>query len=259
MREHRTKSEQKAIDALKKMLVERGKNVSEDEKIKDKPDAVLIVEGIRVAVECRILSPEMLMYYHGVKREPDKLYQLFLPREPHVWIGRSIEAKNGKIKEYKERGESEEAWLVVHVGFATGVRVGRLEASWEVVGYAYGTYKTDNNFDRIYVVHEQNDEVLCIYRRDTGYCIKEIDQVTFPKGNIPIEISFFGHVKVKELDNGRPGITLNLNNPAERLCLQPLDLNYGVDYSEIENLSFSNIGTGSGYPELFAYEKILIK
>ena len=256
MRKVRKTSEQRAIVALKELLVSRGKMVSEDESFIDNPDAVLEIDGVRVAVECTIMSPEKVMEYHGIRREKGKLNQLFLPQEPHMWLKKAIESKQDKIQQYIQSSLAEQVWLIAHNGSATGIEVGELESTWEVVGYAYGAYITENSFDRIYVVDDLKNDIVCVYSREKGYCVKEIADIAFPPENkIPVSILFFGDLVVQILENGKKGIRADLNNPGKRLCLQPIDAEYSVDYSGVESLSFANIGHGKNPPPLiYAYK-----
>lgn len=256
MRHRRKLSEQRSIDALKAHLSRQGKKVSEDHEIIDKPDALLVVDGVRVAVECRIISPQKLMEFHNIKDKVNDLYMFFLPREPHLWIKHAIAEKASKKKAYKNRTCADEVWLIAHVG-GMGPRVGKLEPSWEIIGYTYGVYISSNPFERVFIIDEVRNNVICLYSHEKGYCVKEIDRLEFPPENkIPIEIQFFSRMIVERLDNGNLGLKpeRSLNNPDERLCLPPIATNYKADYSIVESLNFSNIGKGNKFPELYAYK-----
>lgn len=232
MRSSRTKSEEASIKLLSEMLLSKGKIVSIDDEIVDKPDAVLVVDGKRVAVECTIFTPQNVMLnYFGFEWIEGRFRRFYLPKEPHMWIRKSINRKSYSIDEYKIRSSSEEVWLIAHAGFMS-LKVGELEPSWEVCGFAAGVRDSDCHFDRVYVINELEKNIVCIYSKERGYCIKDIDSLIFPEDTIPIEIISFGRVKAVDLGGGKPGIRINVNDMHDQVFFQPLDGRYSIDYEK---------------------------
>lgn len=257
MRTIRKATEELAIDLLKKSLERRYDSVKEDRAYTDRPDAVFIVNGKRIAVECRIVTPERIMEFHGITFQADVLYQAFMPTEPHIWARNAVSAKSPYAEVYKKRSDASEAWLVLHIGSARyGPKVGNLAPNWQLIGFTYGVYTATNTFERVYIVDEYEKGVICLFRSERGYCVREIEELDYPGKKLPVEIIFFGGVRVKLLPSGKKGVSVNLNQPHERLCLQPLDSSYLVDYSAVGTLSFANIGRGASYPTLYAYRII---
>ena len=123
MRNQRKPEEQIAINLVSAALREAGNEVIEDTNFCDKPDWVFSINGKRVAAECRLISIEKLMEWSNCKRKmlPDKNYKITFPLEPHIWIKKAIEDKEGKISEYLNNSSSEEAWLITHSDFKAGI------------------------------------------------------------------------------------------------------------------------------------------
>ncbi|TXL68924.1 hypothetical protein [Zeimonas arvi] len=256
MRPTRTASEQKAIDVLRESLAQKYAFIVEEDGITDRPDALFVVDGKRVAVECRIFTPERLMKLHGFRFAPEGLYQIFMPLEPHVWVRGAVNEKSLKVNAYKKRCDAEEAWLVLHVGSAAfSHRVNKLEPTWELIGSVCGVCRAANTFDRVYVIDEFDRKAICLYRRDRGYCVSDPGGLDYPGERLPISITFFGRVRVAQLASGGKGVSVNLNNPIERVFLQPLDKEYVADYSSVHQLDFSNVWHGRAYPTMYAHRK----
>jgi len=223
MRTIRKPSEELAIDLLKKSLESRYDSVKEDRTYTDRPDAVFIVDGKRIAVECRIVTPERIMEFHGITLQADALYQAFMPSEPHIWVRNAVSAKSPYAEVYKKRSDASEAWLVLHIGSTYGPKVGDLAPNWQLIGFAYGVYTATNTFERVYIVDEYEKGVICLFRSERGYCVGKIEEIDYPGERLPVDIRFFGKVRIKLLPSGKKGVSVNLNQPYERLCLQPLD------------------------------------
>jgi hypothetical protein len=113
-------------------------------------------------------------------------------------------------------------------------------------------WQTEHSFDRIYVVGEADLMPVCIFNRS----IADGQQEKYSKLriiSIPVSIQFFGVFTATEGPNGHGMITSpSLNSPDHRITLQPLDNRFRIDYSGLENLSFSNVGNGNTVPTLCA-------
>jgi hypothetical protein len=114
MRRARTKYEQTAIDLLSRRLSQSGHLVEVDPTVTDAPDALLTVDEVRLAVECRTVSPEKVMELHGLRQQPGDLHCAMIPVEPHMWVRAALLAKNPHVDRYKQRANASSAVLLLH-------------------------------------------------------------------------------------------------------------------------------------------------
>lgn len=105
MRQTRTPDEMWAIARLLAHLQEQESGWTEDAAFQDNPDLVLDGPG-DPRVACELSTVGINEWYrwkndHSLDLDIDKLDSMIVPREPNIWIGRVIEAKNPKVGEYK--------------------------------------------------------------------------------------------------------------------------------------------------------------
>ncbi len=252
MRPERTADEQGALNALKGELMSKGHEVEEIEEITDRPDAAFVIDGETIACECRIFTPQKLLQLHGHNMVNGELYQVFLPFEPHIWVQSCIEAKNPHIPVYKENAKATKVWLLVHA--TRGIfsnSIGSLHSStFDLLKLA--VWQAQHSFDRIYIASETDENAICIFDR-SQHDEKESEYKTMEVLGVPVNISFFGKFTATEGPNGAGVISISqsLNEPNERFMLQPLDERFRVDYSGVNELSFSNIGRGNSGPSIY--------
>jgi hypothetical protein len=86
MRAERTPSEKHAIETLAHVLRAEGREVIEDPDWTDRPDALFVIDGRRVAIECRTFTSERLLKLHGLDMPDGRPHQIYIPFEPHMWI-----------------------------------------------------------------------------------------------------------------------------------------------------------------------------
>lgn len=253
MRIERTGDEQRAIEAIKKYILQRGITVEEDSDITDRPDALLILPGRRAACECRILSPEKILRMHGIKMQEGDRYRAFLPIEPHMWIRKAIEAKDPKVAEYKTRTNASEAWLILHAkaGFFQHLVDEVCGKYFDIAMMA--THQIYHSFDYIFVVTSGGD-VGCIFAAPES----SANQAKFRNWRvttISVQIMGLGMVKATAGPDGQGVITVNMNAPHNVVKCQPLDKDFDVDYSNVDALDFANIGNDNPGPQLVAKRK----
>lgn len=255
MRPTRTPSEQHAISAIVAKLMADGHQVTELADITDRPDAALQVDGRIVAVECRTFTSERLLRLHGIDQPEGKIFQIYLPLEPHVWVQGAIEAKAAKVREYKERCGASAVWLVLHS--ARGI-FNHLSAIFEQ-GLADLFYiavcSRPHPFERIYLTGEYDLPPVCIFQPEESPIHRKKYQKMKVK-RIPIERYFFSKVIAIEAPNGQGQITMNFDQTIEQnFLLQPLDKRFRIDYTEIASVQNAFIAQKS-LPHLVYAEPI---
>lgn len=115
MRRKRKESEEIALSWFRSALWERGIEPIEALEITDSPDALFLINGHPVAVECRYIAHPKLLQFLGRRNfVQDAAYEIVVPREPHLWVRDAIVEKNSNIPRYLSTTGATEAWLLLH-------------------------------------------------------------------------------------------------------------------------------------------------
>ena len=72
------------------------------------------MDGVSVAVECRILTPERVLRLRGMPMVDGVAHSLLLPVEPHMWIAAALLVKNTKVQRYRTRTGAAYVALLLH-------------------------------------------------------------------------------------------------------------------------------------------------
>ncbi len=233
MRPIRTPSEQHAISALCNTLRADGDEVEEILEVTDRPDAAIRFNGRVVAVECRTFTSERLLRLHGIDWPEGRIFQIYLPLEPHVWIRTAIEAKAEKVPEYLARCNAGTAWLILHSARGVFSHLSGLFECGLANLFHIGVWSLPHPFERIYLTGENDLPPVCIFRAEDQATYQE-KYVNLRVKRIPIARHNFGQFTATEAPNGEGQITINFNQTFDRnILLQPLDHRFRADYTEI--------------------------
>jgi hypothetical protein len=255
MRSQPTFDETRVLSQLKFALETLFDIVDQDPSITDRPDSVFVIDGCRIACELRSITPERILALHGLKIETGEVTQLAFPMEPHVWVSNAVQAKAGRVDEYKRRANAVEVWLILH---GTSGRMGWDLFTWQKVNglkvlFEIGAQSFDHAFHKIIVVSDEGN-VLEIYDRATSEAERlRLSKLTIQK--LPVNIVFFAQVMVTESEiPGEKKVSVCLNDPKTRKTLQPLDKRFRADYGPLETYDWANIGGhgGNSYQTLYA-------
>jgi hypothetical protein len=255
MRSQPTFDETRVLAQLKFALETLFDIVEQDPSITDRPDSVFVIDGCRIACELRSITPERILALHGLKMDTGDVTQLAFPIEPHVWVGKAVQAKADQVDEYKRRGNAVDVWLILH---GTSGRMGwNLFTSEKLDGlkilFEMGAQSVDHAFQKIVVVSDDGS-VLEIYDRATAETERlRLAKLTIQK--LPVNIVFFAQVMVMESEiPGQKKVSVCLNDPKTRKTLQPLDKRFRADYSALETYDWANVGGdgGNSYQMLYA-------
>lgn len=238
MRPDRKYVEQRALSLFSSALIERGIPPIHAQEITDAPDALFLVQGQRVAVECRYLShPKLLRLLGPVDWPADKVYEVFLPREPHLWVRDAILEKNPKIPAYKARTGAKQAWLLLHSAIPHKIlRPDRWVGSDFFQLLCHGAHITQHEFDQIWVAELSGDTPIATPIFGPGVTTPCLTFDEYLRGQAAYPIDHFRFVKpmIREGADGAKRIEVNLNDlVSEPVCLEPLDSRHSVDYAAI--------------------------
>ncbi|PSB24515.1 hypothetical protein [Stenomitos frigidus] len=224
MRNQRTREEQIVINLVHDALCETGNEVIEDAKFHDKPDWVFSLNGKRVAAECRLIGLQELMKWSNCKREmkPDRNYKITFPLEPHLWMKKAIEDKEGKVTEYLHNSGSEEAWLITHSDFKVGICLyecdSRMLELMKSSAAAIGS-----RFSNVWFVHPEAG-----VNRLWGNSEPKVD---FP--SLDVSSGYYptaSYMMVEgTLTNAGWAVSVGTENTIEHITLQPLDTRYKIE------------------------------
>lgn len=236
MRAEQTPSEQHAIETLKQVLAAEGRKVL-DLNWPDRPDALLEIDGRRVAVECRTFTSERLLRLYGLDMPDGCTHQVYIPFEPHVWIAEATQSKASKVPEYLARTGAEACWLVLHAARGVFHRLVERYHYGAADFFRMGACQVPHDFERIYLTAEYADPPL-----PPVSLFSETDDIDdrarlqrMRVAEVPVERHWFGEAVAVEGPDGQAMVTLTLADPNQvRKFLQPLDRNLAVDYSQIE-------------------------
>ncbi len=238
MRPKQKSVERLALSLFAKALEARGIPPIHAPEITDAPDAVFLIGGQLIAVECRYLShPKLLRLLGPSYWSPDKIYEVFLPSEPHLWVRDAILEKNPKIPAYKAHTGATQAWLLFHSSILQ--KILRPDRSLESDFFqllCLGAHITPHDFDQIWIAELSTDHRLATPVYGPGIEAPNISFNEYLKGQTtyPIDHFWFGNPIIKVRDDGQKFISINFNNlVSEPVCLEPLDSRYNIDYPSI--------------------------
>lgn len=232
--------ERLALSVFATALEARGIPPIHAPEITDAPDAVFLIDDQAIAIECRYLSHPKLLRLLGPNDWPaDRVYEVFLPREPHLWVRDAILEKEPKIPFYKKRSGATQAWLLLHS--SSRQRILRSDRSVDSQYFellCLGAHIAPHSFDQIWIVELSADHRLAVPIYGPGIKTPDIsfDRYREQYPSYPIDHFWFSNAMVKESEDleGQKVVRINLNDlVVEPLCLQPLDSRFVIDYSEI--------------------------
>ena len=232
MRPHRTPFEEAAVSKLLAALRNRNRNALIDPSISDVPDAVLIIDNERVAVECRTLTPEKVLRLHGLTLEEGQLHSVYIPLEPHAWIQRAVQDKNPRVQTYRERADSPTAALLLHSSQMFDRGLFETHRDFYVAALVHGLLQTTCKFDVVLFSDDQSEEILQISSADSPLGLDPVAQEKIKILRIPMVHIHFGRFTPTEGPDGKGQLTVGpllVGGPRE-VRLQPLDRAFRVDY-----------------------------
>lgn len=213
---------------------------------------MFVIDGRRVAIECRTFTSERLLRLHGLDQPNGKLFQAYVPLEPHIWLAEAIAAKEPKVAEYKKRADAESVWLVVHSARGNFSHLTSLFDNGFSDLFHIGAWQTPHSFERIYITGEYDLPPVCIYDR-AEFVAKNEHFLKKRVLLIPVKLHLFGVSMATEGPNGEGQITLNLGQSEQKqFLLQPLDKRFRVDYSPITSRPSEEVALSSDLSMLYA-------
>lgn len=241
MRNEPTKAEKIALALLNRELTARGTRPMYSLDITDSPDALFLVEGRPIAIECRYIAHPKLLEFKG-RRDliPNVPYEVVVPREPHLWVRDAIIEKNKKIKKYMENTGAVEAWLVVHSSSLHAMLKGDQQNDdiFKTL-LAYGTHLVEHSFTRIWFAETGGhlQEAIEIYGPEIEPTSFDWDgYVSAFAPGYPCDTHWHSNPIIQEDSEGAKFVRLNLNDDRGRaIGLQPLDTNHKIDYSYLSD------------------------
>ena len=220
MRQSRTSHELAAINMVKKILSNSNIHATDDSSIIDSPDWVFEVDGRRFAAECTCINLERLMSWSNTKREliPDKGYKVTFPNEPHFWIKKAIEDKEGKIPNYLANSNAEEIWLITHSEFDSGLSLYECNDTM-LEGVSRAAASLDSQFSRIFFVHSEAGAYQIWEKGDPLQ--------PFPEYEITGKYPSFSMTKFAgTITKDGYNLVLSPENEEESIIIQPIDKRY---------------------------------
>jgi hypothetical protein len=237
MRSSWTTSERLALYALARALRSRGIEPRHDPSITDRPDAVFIVEGRRAAVECRYITrSEILERFNSRGQRLGVIYEIIVPREPHLWVKEAIEKKNCKVRQYLSAGTAEEAWLLVHNGSTDRFLGPDKDPSGQASDLLrLGGFMVGHDFTRVWFADLTDLQAPATELFGPGLMRPDVDPDAYVKSFLrrgaPVDLYWQGLLPAPQRGaDGRASVLVNLNN-AIPIGLPFLDQRYKIDYS----------------------------
>ena len=239
MRKEWTKAERISLSMLDRLLTIQGTRPMYCPDIVDSPDALFLIDGEKVAIECRYVTSENLMQFKGRFPKTDSVYEVVLPREPHLWVKDAIEEKNRNIEKYKANTGSTEAWLLLHSSPYHSILTNGNNDTITRTLLTVGAYLVDHHFTRIWFAELSNGSPELIEIFGPGIAKPSLDWdeyvATFSPG-YPHDTYWFSPTTVQENDEVGKHTSVNLNNLGGKpIGLQPLDPKYKLDYSYLSD------------------------
>lgn len=239
MRKQWTKAERISLSMLDRLLTTQGTRPMYCPDIVDSPDALFLIGGEKVAIECRYVTSENLMKFMGRFPKKDSVYEVVLPREPHLWVKDAIEDKNRKIEKYMANTGSTEAWLLLHSSPYHSILTNGDNDTITRTLLTVGTYLVKHHFTRIWFAELSNSSSELIEIFGPGIAKPSLDWdeyvATFTP-DYPHDTYWFSPTTVQENDEVGKHTNINLNNLGGKpIGLQPLDPKYKLDYSYLSD------------------------
>jgi len=222
--------------------------------ITDRPDAALIIDGDLVAIECRTFTSERILRLHGADMPEGQMHQLYLPLEPHIWLGQAIAAKTKKIEDYLNRTGAASVWLIAHSARGMFSHLAELYEKGLADLFRIAAYQTPHGFQRIYLTGECDLQPTCIFNRDSEEAGQDWETYSRKQViSIPAAGYLFAKVTAIEGANGEGQISGSLFRPDQtRIYLQPLDRNHWIDYSELMSIPTEEVAESSSFSVLYS-------
>ena len=257
MRLTRTPLEQSAIDALLGALEAAGQCASADPEITDSPDALLNVDGISVAVECRILTPERVLRLHGLRMLEGEVHSLSLPIEPHMWLAAALKAKNPKVPAYRAKSGAEYVALLLHSSSMFDRGAYESHKDFYTTALVHGLALSESNFDAVLFADEHSKEVLLLTDQPSPLRLPVAPQQKVKLTGLPILRQWFVHSTATEGPNGQGTVTVGpimIGGP-RAIALQPLDHHFLIDYPSY----YQTVADASAKGETLPYPKTVLR
>lgn len=219
----RTTHEMFAIESLRGLLENKGYDLTDDHSITDAPDWSFSLNNEKIACECSLLSLEKVMRWSHKKRvfERDKIYQIKIPNEPHLWLAQILAKKSPKVPRYKASSNSTKAWLVVHTEAPPMYPLFKGNESTRKM-LAFAASNLEHNFDQIWLVHSESGASRVWKSGDEKIHDPGLD---LSHGYPQYVVRFIGLTIKKSKENI---IDLATSPVAESIQLQPLDTRFQI-------------------------------
>lgn len=238
MRSIRKPVELAAIDLFARALQTAGVPPIYAPAISDRPDALFLVNGRPVAVECRYVSHPQLVRLLAPNNWPaDRVYEVFLPIEPHLWVRDAIAEKDRSVAAYLQRTGADAAWLLLHSSYQHEIlREGRREGTEFFELLRLGAHLAPHSFEQVWIAEVATDrpQAVCIFK--AGDARPDVSVATFREKHTPYPLDhhWFANATVLSNDGVEKHVTVNLNElAATPVCLQPLEDGFDIDYGPI--------------------------
>ncbi len=235
MRSEWKASERVALSLFARALEAHGIPPIHAPEISDAPDALFLVKGEIIAVECRYIAhPELLKFLGKRHILENRAYEILLPREPHLWVRNAIEEKHPYIPKYLARTGAREVWLLLHSSHQHKIlRNDRSEGSEFFELLCLGAHLLPHGFTRVWFAElgESHTRAVEIYGPDLPKPTVNIDDYIAKFPPYPLDHIWFVPATVNASSSGEKSVTINLNNPAtDPVCIQPIDSRFQIDY-----------------------------
>jgi hypothetical protein len=252
MRSEWKQVEKVALQLLSEALLERGIPPIYCPDITDAPDALFLIGGRGIAIECRYIAHSELLKHIGMRSlVPDIAYEVVIPREPHLWVRDAIIAKNLNIDKYVDNTGAKEAWLLLHSSMTHAMLTGEEGDELFRTLLALGTHLTPHKFTRIWFAEAGPNPLPAIEIFGPDIPKPSFDWDKYVEGFLPgypHDTKWFSTVVVKENEDGGKFVSVNLNDErAKPIGLQPLDAKYKLDYSYLSDPLRNSNRTGLSY------------
>jgi hypothetical protein len=236
MRSEWKHSEKVALQLLSDALRSRGIPPIYCPDITDAPDALFLIDGRPIAVECRYIANSELLKHLGMHSlVPDIAYEVVIPREPHLWVRDAIAAKNVNIGKYMAKTGATEAWLLLHSSTAHPMLTGGDGDELFKTLLSLGTHLIPHGFTRIWFAEAGPTPLEAIEIFGPDIPKPSFDWDKYVEGFLPgypHDTRWFSPIIVKEGPDGGTIATTDFNDDrAKPIGLQPLDTKYKLDYS----------------------------
>jgi hypothetical protein len=231
MRPDRTSSEQAAIDALVAAIRSHGTTVEEVPGITDKPEAALVIGGSIVAVECRRFMLQDMMRHYSLTSRIDGTRIAYLPLEPHAWVYKAIQAKNGKIPEYLARTHSNRAWLLLHTEPGAFAELPDIYNDGCEPHFRLGAAIHQHGFERVYLWGPTLHEPICLFSELDSLVERDRLRRNAPR-TLTVRKMMLQQLELSTSCVESATYTGIIDSASESVIrLQPLDIRFKINYA----------------------------